>query len=192
MSCKISGILVRHTSFLKRKIILTFLRWHVLCTVHYRQSMVQSMHKNSLFTSVSQCCTQLLCFGVTLVITLPKRHATCYLLKRAPQKNEGNSFVFPRIKHQDSRENKINWFPKGPGIKCFVIFLEFHFNSNKRITGANQNSRLGTYNNTNLILKTTGWMIYKVPSLYYLHHFPPLAAVFLLGTSWITLKIVAF
>ena len=57
MSCKISGILVRHTSFLKRKIILTFLRWHVLCTVHYRQSMVQSMHKNSLFTSVSQCCT---------------------------------------------------------------------------------------------------------------------------------------
>ena len=57
MSCKISGILVRHTSFLKRKIILTFPRWHVLCTVHYRQSMVQSMHKNSLFTSVSQCCT---------------------------------------------------------------------------------------------------------------------------------------
>ena len=60
---------------------------------------------------------------------------------------EGNSFV--------TTENKTNWFPEGPGIKCFVIFLDFHFNSNKRITGANQNSRLGTYNNTNLILKTT-------------------------------------
>ena len=53
---------------------------------------------------------------------------------------EGNSFVFPTIKHQDSRENKINWFPEGPDIKCFVIFLDFHFNSNQRITGANQNS----------------------------------------------------
>ena len=30
-------------------------------------------------------------------------------------------------KHQDSRENKTNWFPEGPGIKCFVIFLDFHF-----------------------------------------------------------------
>ena len=35
-------------------------------------------------------------------------------------------------------------------------------------------------------------MIYKVPSLYYLRHFPPLAAVFLPGTSGITLKIGAF
>ena len=26
--------------------------------------------------------------------------------------------------------------PEGPDIKCFVIFLDFHFNSNKRITGA--------------------------------------------------------
>ena len=46
---------------------------------------------------------------------------------------EGNiiSFVFPR-----------------PDIKCFFIFLDFHFNSNKRITGANQNSRPGSYNKT--------------------------------------------
>ena len=43
---------------------------------------------------------------------------------------------------------------------CYINFLDFHFNSNKRITGANQNSRLGSYNNTNLILKTTEWMIY--------------------------------
>ena len=55
----------------------------------------------------------------------------------------------------DSRENKSNWFSEGPGVKCFVIFLDFHFNSNKRITGANQNSPLDIYNNTNLILKTT-------------------------------------
>ena len=72
---------------------------------------------------------------------------------------------------------------------CYINFLDFHFNSNKRITGANQNSRLGSYNNTNLILKTTEWMIYKVLSLYYLHLFPPLATVSLSG---ITLKIVPF
>ena len=53
-------------------------------------------------------------------------------------------------------------------------------------------SRLGTYNNTNLILKTTELMIYKVLSLRNFHLFPPLAAIFLLGTSGITLKIVAF
>ena len=105
--------------------------------------------------------------------------------------------MFPETKSretdQDPRENKTNWFPEGPDIKCFVIFLDFHFNSNKRITGANQNSRLGIYNtDTNLTLKTPERVIYKVRSLHYLHHFPPLAAVFLLGTSWITLKIVAF
>ena len=63
--------------------------------------------------------------------------------------------MFPETKSRDSRENKTNWFPEGPDIECFVIFLDFHFNSNKRITGENQNSRLGTYKNTNLILKTT-------------------------------------
>ena len=31
-------------------------------------------------------------------------------------------------------------FPEGPDIKFFVIFLNFHFNGNWRITGANQNS----------------------------------------------------
>ena len=39
---------------------------------------------------------------------------------------------------QDARENKTNWFPEGPDIKCFVLFLNFHFNSNKRIAGANK------------------------------------------------------
>ena len=49
---------------------------------------------------------------------------------------------------------------------------------------ANQNNRLGTYNNTNLILKTTEWMIYKVLPLYYLHLFPLLAAVSLVLCSF--------
>ena len=41
------------------------------------------------------------------------------------------SWCFPRRsrgKHQDSRENKTNWFPEGPDIKYFVIFPDFHFN----------------------------------------------------------------
>ena len=66
--------------------------------------------------------------------------------------------MFPWTKSRETsglEENKTNWFPEGLDIKCFVIFLDFDFNSHKRITGANQNSRLGTYNNTNLILKTT-------------------------------------
>ena len=74
-----------------------------------------------------------------------------------------------------------NWFPEGPDINCFVIFLDFHFNSNQRMTGATQNNRLGTYNNTNLVLKTIESMIHKVLSLSYLHLFPPLPAVSLLG-----------
>ena len=41
-------------------------------------------------------------------------------------------------------ENKTNWFPEGPDIKCFVLLRDFHFNNNKRVTGANQNSRLDT------------------------------------------------
>ena len=93
--------------------------------------------------------------------------------------------MFPETKSRETSglegKKKTNWFSEGPDIKCFVTFLDFHFNSNKRTTGANQNSRLGTYNNTNLILKTTEWMIYKVLSLYYLRLFPPLAAVSLLG-----------
>ena len=102
------------------------------------------------------------------------------------------SWCFPRRsrgKHQTQGKTKVNWFPEGPEIKCFVIFLDFNFNSNKRITGANQNNPLDTYNNTNLILKTTKWKIYKVLSLRYLQLFPPLAAVSLLG---LTLKIIAF
>ena len=35
-------------------------------------------------------------------------------------------------------------------------------------------------------------MFHKVLSLYYLHHFPPLPAFFLLGTSGITLNSLVF
>ena len=54
------------------------------------------------------------------------------------------------------------WLSKNCGKQdpLNIIFLDFNFNSNKRITEANQNSRLGAYNNTNLILKTTEWMNY--------------------------------
>ena len=64
-------------------------------------------------------------------------------------------------------------FPESRDLTLSVVFVfldfQLHFNNNKRITTANQNSRLSTYNNTTLILKTTEWMIYKVLSLYYLH-----------------------
>ena len=30
--------------------------------------------------------------------------------------------------------------PEGPDNKCFVVFLDFHFKSNKRIARTNQNS----------------------------------------------------
>ena len=32
---------------------------------------------------------------------------------------------FSLRKHQDSRENKTDWFREGPNIKCFIMF---HFN----------------------------------------------------------------
>ena len=47
-------------------------------------------------------------------------------------KGNMSSFCFP-----ESRENKSDWFPEGPDIKCFVILPTFHFNSNERITGVN-------------------------------------------------------
>ena len=103
---------------------------------------------------------------------------------------EGNSqFCFPESPYVSldevegnirTRGKKTNWFPEGLDIKCFFIFLD----SNKRITGANQNSRLGIQqqkSNSQNLVKTTERMIYKVLSLYYLHLFPPLVVVSLLG-----------
>ena len=43
-------------------------------------------------------------------------------------------------KHQDSRENKTDYFPEGPYIKCFVICLDFHIaktNKQRRPVGNN-------------------------------------------------------
>ena len=60
--------------------------------------------------------------------------------------------MFPK----DSRESKTNCFPRDLTL-CLVIFLDFHFNSDRRITRANQNSQLGylaynCYKNTTLCL----------------------------------------
>ena len=51
--------------------------------------------------------------------------------------------------------NKTNWFSEEPDIKCFVIFLDFHFSNSKKITRGNQNSRLHSDKSTNLILRIT-------------------------------------
>ena len=32
----------------------------------------------------------------------------------------------------NSRENKTTWFPEGPYIKCFVIYLGFHIAKTKK------------------------------------------------------------
>jgi len=73
-------------------------------------------------------------------------------------------FFFFNIIHLRSDLEGNSWFcfPESPDVSQDEverdirtrdsIFLDFHFNSNQRITRANQNSRLGTYNNTNLIL----------------------------------------
>ena len=69
---------------------------------------------------------------------------------------EGNSFVFPRVL----------MFPGETGfpidltlsvLLCFYTSNSTNSKSDKRIrfSGANQNSRLGTYKNTILIFKTT-------------------------------------
>ena len=61
----------------------------------------------------------------------------CNIIHLMSDPERNSQFCFP----QSLRENKTKWFPVGPDIKRFVIFLDFHFKSNKRITGANQNSR---------------------------------------------------
>ena len=59
---------------------------------------------------------------VRRVVTL---HTLCQI------RRETVSLVFPRVlmfSEMKSRENETNWFPKGPDIKSFVIFLYFQFN----------------------------------------------------------------
>ena len=51
-------------------------------------------------------------------------------------------------------KTKLTGFPRDPTLSV-LIYHDFHYNSNKKKTGANQNSPFHTYNNTNLILKTT-------------------------------------
>ena len=43
--------------------------------------------------------------------------------------------MFPETKTRETsglEGNQTNWFPEGPDIKCFVIFLHFHFNSKRQ------------------------------------------------------------
>ena len=35
-----------------------------------------------------------------------------------------------------SRENNTNWFPEGPDIKCFVIFLDFSLQQQQKNNGS--------------------------------------------------------
>ena len=76
--------------------------------------------------------------------------------------------------------------------KCFVKFLDVHFNSNKRITRANQNSRLSTYNITNLILKNIEWMIYKSTFLMLSASFYSTSCCFSSGNFWDNFKFRCF
>ena len=77
---------------------------------------------------------------------------------------EGNSqFCFPesldvsRDEVEDSRENKTNWFSEGPD-DISRLSLQQQQKNNRPV---NQNSRLGTYNNTNLILKTIACVAWR-------------------------------
>ena len=79
--------------------------------------------------------------------------------------------------------------PEGPDIECFVVFLDFHFNSNKRITGANQNSRLGTYNKHKANSQNHRMSDLQSTFLILFASFSSTSCFF---SSGITLKIVAF
>ena len=77
-------------------------------------------------------------------------------------RSRGKQFCFPS-RHDVSLDfvsgnirtrgkTKLTGFPKDLTLSVLfvILLLDFHLYSNKRITGANQNSRLGTYNNPNL------------------------------------------
>ena len=76
------------------------------------------------------------------------------------------SWCFPRQsqgRHRSGLERKQN---KLVSPVCYISRLSFK--QLKRITGAHQNSRLGTYNNTNLILKSTEWMQGRIQDLFFI------------------------
>ena len=95
---------------------------------------------------------------------------------------EGNSFIFPRVlmlPETKSRETSGLYI-------CYICSLSLQ--QLKRITGANQNSRLGTYINANLIFKSTESMIHKVLSLYYLYFFSSNSCCFSSEDFWDNVK----
>ena len=80
-----------------------------------------------------------------IVLFSPTKLARLFPLKEVKPSSDRQVIQYTQFQLQVPRENKTNWFPERPDIKCFVRFLDFRFNSNKRITEAYQNSRLGTY-----------------------------------------------
>ena len=129
-------------------------------------------------------------FNLIIILNLQLEFPTICILKSTLNvRSWGKQLVLFSRESWDSREKKTNWFPEGFSIKCFVIFLDFTFNSNKRITGENQNSWLSSYKNTNLVLKTIERLFSKALFLILSASFSTSSCCF---SSGITLKIFAF
>ena len=75
-----------------------------------------------------------------IVLFSSTKLARLFPLKEFKPSSDRQVIQYTQFQRKVPRENKTNWFPERPDIKCFVIFLDFHFNSNKRITEAYQNS----------------------------------------------------
>ena len=62
---------------------------------------------------------------------------SCYILHLMSDPEGNSQFCFPEspdVSRDDVKgtsgleKDKTNWFPEGPDVKCFVIFLNFQFN----------------------------------------------------------------
>ena len=98
---------------------------------------------------LASCCSCYV-FSQQLVYFFLVKRVKCFETRR--DEVEGNIRTLGKT--------KLTGFPRYLTLSVLLYFQTFtstYFNSNKRIrfSGANQNSRLGTYKNTNLILKTT-------------------------------------
>ena len=98
---------------------------------------------------LASCCS-CYAFSQQLVYFFLVKRVKCFETRR--DEVEGNIRTLGKT--------KLTGFPRYLTLSVLLYFQTFtstYFNSNKRIrfSGANQNSRLGTYKNTNLILKTT-------------------------------------
>ena len=150
-----SSLLQKHCC--KHFFLGLYRNYQILCKIHPLHNQQQLTHSLSLRAKTGphfprQRCSFLIDISLMLVYIIH--------LMSDPQGN--SQFCFPRVPiFPSSREtsglsgNKTNWFSEEPDIKCFVIFLDFHFNNDKKITRANQKSRLHSDKSTNLILRIT-------------------------------------